>query len=54
MTLDHDWVMVEPDVTMLAHLVPAEHRSVVLSDGRMTGVAGRECAAGGAADGLRA
>ncbi|MEV4446802.1 MULTISPECIES: DUF6083 domain-containing protein [Streptomyces] len=35
-TLDHDWVLLEPDVTVLAHLVPAEHRWIVLSDGPVT------------------
>ncbi len=35
-TADHDWVMLEPDVDVLAHLVPAEHRWIELSDGRVT------------------
>jgi hypothetical protein len=35
-TLDHDWVLLEPGVDALAHLVPAEHRWIVLSDGRVT------------------
>ncbi|MET9040517.1 DUF6083 domain-containing protein [Streptomyces mirabilis] len=35
-TLDHDWVLLEPKVTVLAHLVPAEHRWIVVSDGRVT------------------
>lgn len=34
-TLEHDWVLLEPKVTVLAHLVPAEHRWIVLSDGRV-------------------
>ncbi|MFD7320017.1 DUF6083 domain-containing protein [Streptomyces sp. NPDC059875] len=35
-TLEHDWVLLEPDMTPLAHVVPAEHRWIVLSDGRVT------------------
>ncbi|MEU9995395.1 DUF6083 domain-containing protein [Streptomyces sp. NPDC050848] len=35
-TLEHDWVLLEPDMTPLAHTVPAEHRWIVLSDGRVT------------------
>ncbi|WP_257234221.1 DUF6083 domain-containing protein [Streptomyces sp. JV178] len=35
-TLDHDWVMLEPDLHVLAHLVPADHRWITLSDGRVT------------------
>ncbi|MFJ9362512.1 DUF6083 domain-containing protein [Streptomyces mirabilis] len=35
-TLDHDWVLLEPKVTVLAHLVPAEHRWIVVSNGRVT------------------
>jgi hypothetical protein len=34
-TLEHDWVLLEPEVTVLAHLVPAEHRWIELSDGRV-------------------
>ncbi|GAA4050831.1 DUF6083 domain-containing protein [Streptomyces shaanxiensis] len=34
-TLEQDWVLLEPDVEVLAHLVPAEHRWIVLSDGRV-------------------
>ncbi|WP_328336790.1 DUF6083 domain-containing protein [Streptomyces violaceus] len=34
-TLDQDWVLLEPKVTVLAHLVPAEHRWVTVSDGRV-------------------
>ncbi|WP_324614221.1 DUF6083 domain-containing protein [Streptomyces kebangsaanensis] len=36
-TLEHDWVLLEPDMAPLAHTVPAEHRWIVLSDGRVTG-----------------
>ncbi|MFD4260457.1 DUF6083 domain-containing protein [Streptomyces sp. NPDC058534] len=36
MTLDQDWVLLEPEVRVLAHLVPAEHRWIELSDGRVT------------------
>jgi hypothetical protein len=35
-TLDQDWVLLEPDMAPLAHTVPAEHRWIVLSDGRVT------------------
>lgn len=35
-TLEQDCVMLEPEVTVLAHLVPAEHRWITLSDGRVT------------------
>ncbi|MEV0475605.1 DUF6083 domain-containing protein [Streptomyces prunicolor] len=35
-TLDHDWVLLEPEMEPLAHTVPAEHRWIVLSDGRVT------------------
>jgi hypothetical protein len=35
-TLEQDWVLLEPDVTVLTHLVPAEHRWIELSDGRVT------------------
>lgn len=35
-TLEHDWVLLEPDMTPLAHMVPAEHRWIELSDGRVT------------------
>jgi hypothetical protein len=35
-TVEHDWVMLEPGVDVLAHLVPAEHRWIELSDGRVT------------------
>ncbi|TPQ16299.1 hypothetical protein FGD71_042540 [Streptomyces sporangiiformans] len=35
-TLEQDWVLLEPGVDVLAHLVPAEHRWIVLSDGRVT------------------
>lgn len=35
-TLEHDWVLLEPGVDVLAHLVPAEHRWITLSDGRVT------------------
>ncbi|MFJ9120969.1 DUF6083 domain-containing protein [Streptomyces sp. NPDC102394] len=34
-TLEHDWVLLEPDMAPLAHTVPAEHRWIVLSDGRV-------------------
>ncbi|MGW1889189.1 DUF6083 domain-containing protein [Streptomyces sp. NPDC002004] len=36
LTLEHDWVLLEPELTVLAHLVPAGHRWIVLSDGRVT------------------
>lgn len=35
-TLEQDWVLLEPGVDVLAHLVPAEHRWIGLSDGRVT------------------
>ncbi|MCT9011540.1 DUF6083 domain-containing protein [Streptomyces rhizosphaerihabitans] len=35
-TLEQDWVLLEPGVTVLAHLVPAEHRWITVSDGRVT------------------
>ncbi|WP_329293824.1 DUF6083 domain-containing protein [Streptomyces pseudovenezuelae] len=35
-TLAYDWVLLEPDMEPLAHTVPAEHRWIVLSDGRVT------------------
>lgn len=35
-TLDQDWVLLEPGLDVLAHLVPAEHRWIMLSDGRVT------------------
>ncbi|WP_199825475.1 DUF6083 domain-containing protein [Streptomyces sp. TP-A0875] len=34
-TLDHDWVLLEPDMKPLAHTVPADHRWIELSDGRV-------------------
>ncbi|MFC8197834.1 DUF6083 domain-containing protein [Streptomyces sp. NPDC060006] len=34
-TLDHDWVLLEPGLDVLAHLVPAERRWITLSDGRV-------------------
>lgn len=34
-TLDHDWVLLEPDMNPLAHTVPADHRWIELSDGRV-------------------
>lgn len=34
-TLEHDWVLLEPGVDVLAHLVPAEHRWIALPDGRV-------------------
>ncbi|GAA0309004.1 DUF6083 domain-containing protein [Streptomyces polychromogenes] len=34
-TLDHDWVLLEQDMAPLAHIVPAQHRWIVLSDGRV-------------------
>lgn len=34
-TLEHDWVLLEPKMEPLAHTVPAEHRWIVLSDGRV-------------------
>ncbi len=35
-TLDQDWVLLEPGLEVPAHLVPAEHRWITLSDGRVT------------------
>lgn len=35
-TAEHDWVMLEPGLDVLAHLVPSEYRWIVLSDGRAT------------------
>ncbi|MFF5182265.1 DUF6083 domain-containing protein [Streptomyces sp. NPDC000345] len=35
-TLEQDWVLLEPDMHPLAHTVPAEHRWIELSDGRVT------------------
>ncbi|MEU8432995.1 DUF6083 domain-containing protein [Streptomyces sp. NPDC029216] len=35
-TLEHDWVLLEPDMEPLAHIVPAEHRWIEVSDGRVT------------------
>ncbi|MEU7463338.1 MULTISPECIES: DUF6083 domain-containing protein [Streptomyces] len=35
-TLGHEWVMLEPDLRPLAHEVPAGHRWIELSDGRVT------------------
>ncbi|PNV32710.1 hypothetical protein C1708_10605 [Streptomyces sp. DH-12] len=35
-TIEHDWVLLEPDMHPLAHTVPAEHRWIELSDGRVT------------------
>jgi hypothetical protein len=35
LTLEHDWVLLEPEMYVPAHLVPAEHRWIVLSDGRV-------------------
>ncbi|MET8446580.1 DUF6083 domain-containing protein [Streptomyces sp. NPDC005209] len=34
-TLEQDWVLLEPDMAPLAHTVPAEHRWIELSDGRV-------------------
>ncbi|MFF7452281.1 MULTISPECIES: DUF6083 domain-containing protein [unclassified Streptomyces] len=34
-TLEQDWVLLEPGVTVLAHLVPAEYRWITVSDGRV-------------------
>lgn len=34
-TLDDDWRMMEPDMKPLAHQVPAEHRWITVSDGRV-------------------
>lgn len=36
LTLEQDWVLLEPGVKPLAHVVPAEHRWIELSDGRVT------------------
>ncbi|MEU5597237.1 DUF6083 domain-containing protein [Streptomyces sp. NPDC020298] len=36
LTLEQDWVLLEPDMTPLAHTVPAEYRWIVLSDGCVT------------------
>jgi hypothetical protein len=35
-TLEQDWVLLEPEMRPLAHTVPAEHRWIELSDGRVT------------------
>ncbi|MFF9361926.1 DUF6083 domain-containing protein [Streptomyces griseoluteus] len=35
-TLEQDWVMLEPDMAPLAHMVPADYRWIELSDGRVT------------------
>ena len=35
-TLEQDWVLLEPGLELPAHLVPAEHRWITLSDGRVT------------------
>ncbi|MFD9072833.1 DUF6083 domain-containing protein [Streptomyces lasiicapitis] len=35
-TLEQDWVLLEPELTVAAHVVPAEHRWITLSDGRVT------------------
>ena len=35
-TLEQDWVLLELDMTPLAHMVPAEHRWIMVSDGRVT------------------
>lgn len=34
-TLEHEWVLLEPGVEVPAHLVPAGHRWIPLSDGRV-------------------
>ncbi|MFE8957649.1 DUF6083 domain-containing protein [Streptomyces iakyrus] len=34
-TLDQDWILLEPGLEVPAHLVPAEHRWITLSDGRV-------------------
>ncbi|MGW3814221.1 DUF6083 domain-containing protein [Streptomyces sp. NPDC005046] len=34
-TIEHDWVLLEPDMAPLAHLVPAEYRWIETSDGRV-------------------
>ncbi|WP_328536691.1 DUF6083 domain-containing protein [Streptomyces sp. NBC_00344] len=36
LTLEHDWVLLEPDMMPPSHTVPAEHRWIVLADGRVT------------------
>ncbi|MEW2449564.1 DUF6083 domain-containing protein [Streptomyces parvulus] len=36
LTLDHDWVLLEPNMNPLAHTVPAAHRWIELTDGRVT------------------
>ncbi|MFJ3232680.1 DUF6083 domain-containing protein [Streptomyces sp. NPDC086787] len=35
-TLEHDWVLLEPDMAPLAHVVPAEYRWIETSDGCVT------------------
>ncbi|MGW3726623.1 DUF6083 domain-containing protein [Streptomyces sp. NPDC000851] len=35
-TLEQEWFLLEPDMTPLAHMVPAEHRWIDLSDSRVT------------------
>lgn len=35
-TLEHEWVLLEPDTLVPAHEVPAERRWIPLSDGRVT------------------
>ncbi|MFE5598752.1 DUF6083 domain-containing protein [Streptomyces coelicoflavus] len=35
-TLEQEWVLLETDMRALAHTVPAEHRWIELSDGRVT------------------
>ncbi|MFE7760123.1 DUF6083 domain-containing protein [Streptomyces sp. NPDC057438] len=35
-TLEQEWVLLEPDMRPLAHTVPADHRWLELSDGRVT------------------
>ncbi|MGI5366233.1 hypothetical protein C9J60_03010 [Streptomyces sp. A244] len=35
-TLEQDWVLLEPGLEVPAHLVPAQHRWITLSDGRVT------------------
>ncbi|MER8060017.1 hypothetical protein GTY81_21790 [Streptomyces sp. SID8366] len=35
-TLGHEWVLLEPGLRPLAHEVPAGHRWIELSDGRVT------------------
>ncbi|MEV1021310.1 DUF6083 domain-containing protein [Streptomyces sp. NPDC050264] len=34
-TLEHEPVLLEPDMLLLAHTVPADHRWIELSDGRV-------------------